>query len=597
MSKVKVIGFAILLINSSLLIFIEVTAPNIFLARIISFINFIFGLFLILFVDQWKGGGLEKKESESKLLEHKLKASLERYQSLFDKSSVGMAILSLDGHFQEVNSSICSILGLRKEQFIGKQFCDFLFPDEKNQDLFSSDDVLQASFKVDLERVLLSVSGKKITLSIKNVLQRDDFGQAIKVHMLVQDISKQKEINEKQEKEAELLMHSQKMESLGTLVSGIALDFNNIFHGIFLTVYLVEKQLEDMGIQLKPMKNILKFSHRGKKLVEEILIFSRPKDKDFQSINVEESLSEIIPLLFSKKNEKPYFKISIVSESPYIKGNKTQLNQAFKNILENIRSSAEKKRRPIEVIVEEAYLNQEASKSYGLKSQNYLKIRIKNEDKGVSKQWGSKIFEPFFSNKNSEDDFQMGMGMGMGMAVADSVIKGHGGLIEVQRNENIGMEFTIYLPQNITEKDSTLNILKKDPSLYSQKRILVVEDDQLILNILTRSLQDQGHETISCTNAENALRIFKKKPMEIDAIITDLGMPGMNGADLCREVLKLRNSIPIIMTTGYGVDESVSRLEERTNFIRIDKPYGQEVIFEVLDRALKFQELSRPLLN
>lgn len=215
-----------------------------------------------------------------------------------------------------------------------------------------------------------------------------------------------------------------------------------------------------------------------------------------------------------------------------------------------------------------------------MKAGRYLLITVTDTGSGITPEVMDRIFEPFFTTKD------VGKGSGMGLAVVHGIVKDHGGVIYVESKPGKGTLFTVYLPAcEETPRIETQQADKDIPGMV-KRRILLVDDEEIILSSLKRALQRSGYDVISINDGPQALELFSRLPHHFDLVITDQTMPMMTGSQLSVQLLGIRPDIPIILSTGFS--EAIDEKEAKDLGIRefLLKPASSQELNALIRRAL-----------
>jgi CheY-like chemotaxis protein len=192
-----------------------------------------------------------------------------------------------------------------------------------------------------------------------------------------------------------------------------------------------------------------------------------------------------------------------------------------------------------------------------------------------------RIFEPFFTRKD------IGKGTGMGLPVVHGIVKSHGGTVTVESGEGRGSAFTVYLPISHVELSTQAPDAESTPSVQGKESILLVDDEELILSSLQRTLRLSGYRVTALQNGQEALEEFSENPDKFDLVITDLTMPGMTGLELSRKIQEKSPDLPIVLCTGFN--DVISQQEAKSFGIKelLLKPVGTVELKKVVQLALE----------
>lgn len=338
---------------------------------------------------------------------------------------------------------------------------------------------------------------------------------------------------------------TQRMEAIGVLSSGIAHDFNNILFPITGNVEILLMDTTKDSDSHKYLMNILKASDRAKKLINQILSFSRQTQSETTPVLVQPIVKETLNLL----REIIPKTINIIQKidmncSP-IMADPTQIHQVIMNLCTNAYQAMENSGGTLTVELCETDIDEnELPRFLELQPGRYLQLLIFDTGVGMEKEIALKIFEPYFTTKKA------GKGTGLGLSVVHGIVKKAGGDIKVISEPDKGAYFYIYLPVLGSSTKNTPLPIDENNYMKGTGHILLVDDEEQIVKMEKKFLQLLGYEITGCTSSGEALEILKTNPNTFDLMITDLTMPELTGEALAREVKKINPDIPVIICTG-----------------------------------------------
>ena len=195
-----------------------------------------------------------------------------------------------------------------------------------------------------------------------------------------------------------------------------------------------------------------------------------------------------------------------------------------------------------------------------------------------------RIFEPFFTTK------EVGKGMGLGLSATYGIIKQHNGWLDVESEQGKGTNFKIYFPSYtpVTKRHTRKTNINKVSFPSSGKRILLVEDEELVRDIIARTLTDSGYKVFAASDAESAINIFLEQNGAFDLIFSDVVMPGKNGLEMAQELLSHKKELKILFSSGYIDDRSRRKLIEEKGFNFLAKPYSIDDMLKTVKNILTF---------
>lgn len=378
------------------------------------------------------------------------------------------------------------------------------------------------------------------------------------------------------------LQHAQKMDSIGLLAGGIAHDFNNL-----LTVILgYSEQLAEMtqpGPEQATSKEILAAAIRAQALTKKLLTFSRQQVMTLKPVNIGDAVASTISFLSRVIGED----IEVILENSgvnlIILGDADQFEQVLSNIILNARDAMEGGGKLFvstkEIVVDAAF----ASKS-GLEGPGtYAAVTIRDTGKGIPESNRNRIFEPFFTTKD------VGKGTGLGLSIAFGIVKQHKGVIVVESELNRGTTFTIYLPSSERRVGGRRNRAAECAGV-ADKRILVVEDEAIVRNLMKTLLGNAGYMVETAEDGMEALYVLEKQP--VDLVISDVLMPRMNGKELYNETRARFPETGFIFMSGYPSDLLTTKGLSEEHVVFIEKPIKRDHLLQKVQECL--EEESRP---
>lgn len=519
-----------------------------------------------------------KAENELKTSRNFLNSVLDNLPDMvFVKEAENLTFVSL-------NKVGESFFNAPANKVIGKNDYDFFI--KEDADFFTSTDreVLANKNLLDIPSEEIQTSFGKRHLHTKKIPLFDEKNNPIFLLGISRDITN--EITAAKEK-VELenkLAQSQKMESIGTLAGGIAHDFNNILSSIIGFTELAQLQTDITPGVAKLLDGTLKGADRAKHLVRQILTFSRKNEQDRQPIVLADVVHESITLLKSTLPSSLEIQIEMESREK-IFADPTQMHQVVMNLCTNSYHAMMGNNGTLMLKLQEIQNgispNNDNVQDFSMDA--CLHLIIGDSGKGMSPEVLERIFDPYFTTKGPE------AGTGLGLAVVHGIIKSHGGQIVVNSKEGSETTFNIYLPiYDDTEDESGTRDLQEylHSGVNSGEKILLVDDEPNILNLATSYLEDSGYNVHSFSDSQKALEHFYTHSDQYAAVITDMTMPNLTGAELAQKIIALNPTIKVILCTGYS--ENINRQKALSLGISeyLEKPVSINKMLAALDQVL-----------
>jgi len=387
---------------------------------------------------------------------------------------------------------------------------------------------------------------------------------------------------EEEKKSLELQMQqTQKLESLGVLAGGIAHDFNNILAIIIGNCNLIKMDYESAEDHIQTIE---KAAERAAELCKQMLAYAGKSSFSMVQVNLTAMVEDMVKMLKSAINQNVVITTNISNDIPAIMSDISQLRQVVMNLIINAAEAIGEEQGAINVSLTKA----EIKTSQSLKDHlgkaitpgSYICLEVTDTGCGMDDDTKRRIFEPFYTTKFT--------GRGLGMSAVLGIITAHNGSLQLVSQPGQGSSFKIYLP--IQKKTSVADIIQPQSvsvPWMGSGTILLVEDEEPVLRMAKTMLEKLGFTVITASNGKEALEQFKTLASEITLVVTDLGMPVMDGYALFRELKKISQKLPIVFSTGFGDLDVTSKIARENIAGLISKPYRLEELREVLKLALE----------
>ena len=391
-------------------------------------------------------------------------------------------------------------------------------------------------------------------------------GKGHQILVSCRDITRETELQER-------MLQVNKLSAIGELASGIAHDFNNILAVVVGSITLAR----DMGVSVKADEMLEKAEAavmRAATLARKLIMLSPGGTPVLSDINLEELLTSCVREVMERTDrEKVKFAIEVSPGLKGVKGDYHQLIHACTAVLDNALEALEGK-GTITIKAENIEVSGGEEGATTLTPGSYVKVSISDSGKGIPPAILPKVFDPFFTTKE--------LGRGLGLSIAYSVVKRHGGEIEVESKPEEGTTITIYLPAG----EETERVC-----MGARGKILVLEDDPYQRELFTTLLTNLGYCVVGCSFGEEAVREFQKakgKNSPFDLVILDLLIPdGMDGRETCKAILEIDPKAKVVITSVATSDEAVTNFKDYGFVGALPKPFTMQELARVVENALK----------
>jgi len=512
--------------------------------------------------------------SVQKRIEESLRESQQRYRLLIETASEGILVAQGEG-LKFVNPVIPELTGYTSEELLSRPFLEFVHPDYR--DLMRNNYVKRIKgeelgqryeikiLKKDASIRWVEISGAKIEWE----------GQPATLNF-VTDITERKRAEEEKLELVQQLNQAQKLESLGVLAGGIAHDFNNILAVIVGNCFLAKMNPDEAE---KNITSIEKASERAAELCRQMLAYAGKAQFVSAQVNMTTLADEMVKMLKATINQNVVINSSLPSDIPTIKADASQLRQIIMNLIINASEAIGEAQGQILVSLAKKTVKarQKEKDHLGnvIASGLYVCLEVSDTGCGMDDETQRRIFEPFYTTKFT--------GRGMGMSAVLGIITAHKGALQLFSQPGRGTTIKVYLPVqtgDFTGDESLQQVASVQ--WQGSGSILLVDDEELIILTANAMLNALGFKVIEASNGKDALEKYQKNAGDITLVVTDIGMPVMNGYELFRELKKLNPLLPIIISSGFGDEAVTSRIPREDIAGMVSKPYRFDQLRDVL---------------
>ena len=467
--------------------------------------------------------------------------------AILEASPDPMVMYDTNGHPLYLNPAFTQVFGWTFDE-LKNRVIPFVPEDQAELVAEKKELVYKNKEPVSFETRRCTKQGKELHMIISAAVILDEEGNACGMVTNLTDISEQKILEEQYEQ-------AQRMKSLGTLAGGIAHDFNNYLSGILGYLDLARLEAGSENIQ-SYLTRAVESSERARALTHQLLTFSKGGAPVKEITHLGTFLEETTRFALSGSCISCAFHIS--KDLWACNCDKNQIGQVIDNLVINAQQ-AMPKGGDITLTAENLDQKKQIPDPDGPGPGKYVKISITDTGTGIAPELRKRIFDPFFSTRPTK-------GNGLGLATVYSIIKRHDGHITVNSKPGKGSTFHIFLPatgEATTPPSPTTGKKTGQPAIYRGKgRILIMDDDPIICEILTRMLERMDFSVIATYNGDQALEAFKTTRFQdppLVAAILDLTIPGgKGGRETVKEIRKLDTDIPVFVASGYSEDDALS---------------------------------------
>lgn len=490
--------------------------------------------------------------------------------ALLDRAQDAIIVRDLHGIITYWNQGASRLYGWRQEEALGKPVLELFYRDNAAY-LKALQALLEHSeWSGELQHV--TRENREIAVESRWTLLRDEKGHPKSILTINTDITEKKRL------EAQFL-RAQRMESIGTLAGGIAHDLNNVLAPIIMSIDLLRlsvKAEEDQEL----LNQMYASANRGADLVRQVLSFARGVGGRRVSINPSYLIKEVAKIV------KETFPKSITIRSHrsadlwMVSGDPTQLHQVLLNLCVNARD-AMSLGGSLSLLAENVEIDDAmAATMENAHAGQFVRFIVEDTGTGMPAEMLDKIFEPFFTTK------EIGKGTGLGLSTVLAIVRSHGGFIQVESVLDKGTTFQIYLPTSNQQSDLNISPTPTQLPRGHGECILIVDDEASVRSVLKSTLTTYGYSVLLAENGAEALAIYEKERGCIQAIITDMMMPVMDGPTMITSLRQMQAKLPIIASSGLNESINVGRATAAGVNHFLAKPYSAETVLRVLHEVL-----------
>jgi PAS domain S-box-containing protein len=501
-----------------------------------------------------------------------IQSSLQEQAALLDASHDAIIVWDINSGIKFLNPAAEKMTGqtLRDAKF---QPLSFLLRTRSELILKSTiqEVIAQGQWTGDL--VLLTAEGRPRDVATRWIALKEAHGKPASVLITGNDITEQKQLQAR-------YLRAQRLESIGTLASGVAHDLNNILSPILMGVDMLETTVEDADSRdtVAMMKDS---ARRGRDTVKQLLTFARGADSQKGVVQPRHLIKEIARLIQQTfpKNIQVYS--DFTGQPATVLADPSQLHQVLMNLCVNSRD-AMPEGGVLFLGLKNITLDASTAKMHPkARPIAYVVFEVSDSGTGIPPDVIERIFDPFFTTKTQ------GKGTGLGLSTVLGIVENHDGFVQVESSVGNGAKFQIFIPASVTELEPAAGVELPTAPRGQGEFILVVDDESAILRTTESVLRKGGYETMTVGNASEAVHLFERYNDRIKAVLTDVMMPFGDGRSLIIMLYEQNPKLPIIAMSGLSTTELQQDLKTRGACKFLAKPFSAEQLLGCVAEALQ----------
>lgn len=507
-------------------------------------------------------GEEERRQSEQKIREQ---------AALLDVTTDAIFVQDLSRKILFWNPGAERLYGYSSTEAFGRDATALLHPEKAIQLEQAQKTVLeQGQWHSELN--LIHRSGKKLIVESRWTFVKDEHHNPKFILVVSTDITEKKQL------EAQFL-HAQRMESIGTLASGITHDLNNILTPILAAAQLLLIKTSRDDVKQRQLLDMIQTSaNRGADLIKQVLSFARGIEGKRSLLQVRHLIAEIRQIIQETFPKAIDVHLDLASDLWLVTGDATHLHQVLMNLCVNARD-AMPEGGTLSLIAENLWIDEPyARMNLDAQVGSYIVVTVADTGTGIAPEALDRIFEPFFTTK------ELGKGTGLGLSTVLGIIKGHGGFITVTSTIAEGTQFKVYLPAMKSEEPPLTQV--EAFAIGQGELILVVDDEANIREISQTVLETYQYHVLTAIDGIDAIAQYADHKREINLVLIDLMMPVMDGATTIRALRKLNPQVKIVAVSGLVPSAQMPAIGSEIQAF-LPKPYTAKELLTCIQSVLK----------
>jgi PAS domain S-box-containing protein len=506
--------------------------------------------------------------TERKLAEERVS----QQAALLDHAQDAILVRDLAHNILFWNKGAERLYGWNRQDALGKNAIDLLYKQSTAVFETANREVLETGeWKGEMRQVRRN--GENMTVESRWTLVRDEHSQPTSILIINTDITERKQMESQ-------FLRAQRMESIGTLAGGIAHDLNNVLSPILMAVQMLELKAKDDST--KQLLEILKTNaERGGNMVRQVLSFARGVEGERVALQPKHLIKEIVKIMGETLPKSIEVNFHLANDLWIISADATQVHQVLMNLCVNARDAMPGGGtitiKAENVLVDENYARMHLEAKPG----QFVLIMVADTGSGMAPEVLGRIFEPFFTTK------EMTKGTGLGLSTALTIVKSHGGFVNVYSEVGKGSQFGVYFPSFEIDDAARVSTPETDLPPGHGEVVLVVDDEEAIRRITRSTLETFGYKVLTASDGTEAVALYAEHRNDIAVVLTDMLMPFMDGPATIRALQKMNPEVKIIAASGLMAGHKPGESSLDGVKIFLSKPYAAQTLLKALAEILK----------
>jgi PAS domain S-box-containing protein len=515
--------------------------------------------------------GVSHDITERKQMEEALRRSEEKYRTILENMKEAYYEMDLAGNYTFFNDALCRHSGYSREELMGMSYKAYV-PPEKIEDAF---EIYNRVYRTGepaemIDVVQIRKDGKRIFVESSAYPIRNEKDEIIGFRGVIRDVTERKKAEEEKKQLEQKAQLASRLASVGELASGVAHEINNPLTGVIGYAHLLLARKDISRDVRRDLEIINEGAQRVAGIVKKLLAFARQTKPEQRYVNINELIRNTLDLRsYELSADNIKVSLQLTRDMPMTIADPGQLQQVFLNLIINAETEMKLANDKGKLSIKTEKIN------------NILRITFKDTGPGIAKENLENIFDPFFTTR------EVGQGTGLGLSVCHGIVTEHNGRIWAESEPGKGAAFIIELPL-VTEEgqfEPSEPVIEEIPKVAKAK-ILVVDDEPVIRQLISQVLGEQGHVVETVDNAATALKMVKSKRYRL--ILLDIKMPGMSGVELYKQFQKIAPSLTkrVVFITGDVMGKRTLAFLEKTKTPYMMKPFDARELKTQISRIL-----------